>query len=109
MDLKIQIVSLVYSFLFGLFFSICTNINYRFLFSKNTFFKLVFTFIYIIDFALLYFLILKKINNGFIHSYFLLLVILGYLVGFISLKDKIYIFKQKIKKSVKKCKVVKKK
>lgn len=109
MDLKLQIISLIYSFLFGIFFSICTNINYKFLFSKNMFFKIVFTIIYIVDFSLLYFIILKKINNGVIHSYFLILVTLGYLTSFISLKSKIYVLKQKIKKAVKKCKVYKKK
>ena len=102
MNLKLQIISLIFSFFFGIIFSICTNLNYRFLFSKNLFFKIIFTMIYIIDFSLLYFLIIKKINQGVIHEYFLLAIVLGYIISFISLNRIINKFKHKIKTKLKK-------
>ena len=102
MNLNIQIYSLIYSFIFGIIFSICTELNYRFLFSKKMLIKVLFTFIYIVDFSLLYFIFLKKVNNGTIHNYFLLSIVCGYLVGSISFKNKIYMLKQRLKKSVKK-------
>ena len=46
MELKLQIISLIFSTFYGIVFSICTNLNYRFLFSKNKVFKIVFTIIY---------------------------------------------------------------
>ncbi len=102
MSLRLQIYSLIYSFIFGIIFSICTNFNYRFLFSKRKAFKIVFTAIYIIDFSLIYFFLLKIINNGIIHNYFLLSIILGYLISSISFNKYIDRAKLRIKKYVKK-------
>ena len=102
MNLRIQIISLVFSFLFGIIFSICTNLNYRFLFSKNLAFKIIFTIIYIIDFSLLYFIIIKEINQGIIHEYFLLAICIGYLVSFLSFDKKLTRMKQKVKSKFKK-------
>ena len=82
MNLKIQIISLAFSFLYGVVFSLLVNINYRFLFTKRLFYKIVVTFVFIIDMALLYFIFIKMINNGIIHSYFLLMIILGFYITF---------------------------
>ena len=108
MNLKTQIISLIFSFLYGFLFSICTNLNYKFLFLKNIIFKIIITFIYVIDFALLYFFILRIINDGVVHNYFLLFIVFGYLVSYISLNKYIIKFKRIVKKclkSVKKDKV----
>lgn len=102
MELKTQIISLVFSFVFGFIFSICTNINYRFLFSKNLTLKIIITSVYVLDFSLLYFILIKHLNNGIIHTYFLLFIGLGYLVSFISLNKYINIFKKKVKLKLKK-------
>ena len=108
MDLRIQIVSLFFSFVFGIIFSICTNLNYRFLFTKNIYFKVIITFVYILDFTLLYFLLIQKINNCIIHIYFFLMIGIGYLVGNIRLSQYVNSFKVYLKKVLKKCKVNKK-
>ncbi len=102
MRLSIQIYSLIYSFIFGIIFSVFTELNYRFLFSKKIVIKIIFTFIYIIDFSLLYFIILKRINNGIIHNYFLLSILLGYIFATIFFKRPVIIFKNKVKSNVKK-------
>lgn len=81
MNIKVQIISILFSFVFGIIFSLLTNINYKYLFSKNKIYKIFFTFIYILDATLLYFIIIKKINNGIVHLYFLLFIGLGFLVG----------------------------
>lgn len=109
MNLNIQIYSLLFSFFFGIIFSICTNLNYRFLFSKKLFFKIIFTFIYIVDFSFVYFFILEKINNGVIHNYFLLFIIIGYLIGYYKFNGVINRFKLYLKKCVKKVSSRKKK
>lgn len=102
MSLRVQIVSLFFSFVFGIIFSICTNLNYRFLFTKNVYFKIIITFVYILDFALLYFLLIQKINNGIIHIYFFLMVGIGYLVGNVRLNQCVNSFKSRLKKVLKK-------
>jgi hypothetical protein len=44
-------------------------------------FKIIVTFIFVIDNVLLYFFILRKINNGIIHFYFILMLVVGYVIG----------------------------
>lgn len=107
MELKVQILSLIFSFVFGVIFSLFTNLNYRFLFCKKKLFKITITIIYVIDASLLYFLILKKINNGIIHSYFLLLIAVGFFIGSINLNKYMNMFKKKIKKCLKNVKKTK--
>lgn len=104
MDIDIQIISIIFSFVFGLLFSILTNINYKFLFSKNMVLKILFTAIFVLDSGLLYFLIIKRINNGVINIYFLLLIVLGFITGFVKLSKYVNI----VKKSLKSVKLIKK-
>ncbi len=108
MGLKTQIISLLFSFVFGIIFSICTNINYKFLFCKKKIFQIIITIIYVIDASLAYFLMIRRINEGIIHSYFLLSVALGFFIGFVNLSKYVNLFKNKVKnclKNVKKKKV----
>ena len=101
MELKVQILSLLFSFVFGIIFSIFTNMNYRFLFCKSKIFQIIITIIYVLDFSLLYFLLLKKINEGIIHLYFLFAIALGYLFGYSNLSKYVERIKKKIKKVLK--------
>jgi hypothetical protein len=80
MSLVLQIKSLIISFIYGIFFAIMFNINYKFLFCKKKFNKIIINLFFNIDIFLLYFLILKYINNGIIHIYFLVFVYLGFLL-----------------------------
>ncbi len=104
MNIKIQIISIIFSFVFGIIFSLLTNLNYKYLFSKNKVYKVFFTFIYILDATLLYFIIIKKINNGIVHLYFLLFIGLGFLVGLLRLTK----YTNKLKKCLKSVKLRKK-
>jgi len=79
--LNIQIQSFVYSFLYGMFFSLALNLNYRFLYQSRKWIKLIITTLFILDHALLYFIILKNINDGIVHIYFFFLIFLGFFVG----------------------------
>lgn len=79
MILKLQIISLISSFLYGIFFYIISKLNYKFLYNNKL--SLIIDILFIIDNVLLYFIILKYINNGIFHIYFLLTLILGYLLS----------------------------
>lgn len=81
MDLKIQIISLSFSFLYGLFMYFMISINYKYLFMSKLIERIVISILFIVDNLLLYFLILRFINDGIIHVYFLLCILFGYFVG----------------------------
>ncbi len=81
MPLETQLQSLIFSFIFGLFFALIFNIFYRFLFRGHFIFKIISNFIFVMANTLLYFLALKIINNGIIHSYFIILLFLGFIIG----------------------------
>ena len=82
MNLKLQIYSFVFSFLFGIILSVFTNLNYGLLFNKNKKTKILGNFLFLFDFSLIYFLGIKLINNGILHIYFLLLLSLGFLLSY---------------------------
>ena len=77
MTLILQIKSLAFSFLYGIFFAFTYKYNYRFLKNKNLFFKIIVSFFFVIDHILLYFVLISKINNGILHLYFFFMFILG--------------------------------
>lgn len=81
MNLEIQIQVLVYSLIYGMFFSFVMNLGYRYIFYTKTYYKVTINFLFIFNMVLIYFIILRKINNGIFHSYFLLMIILGILIG----------------------------
>ena len=86
MNLKIQIFSLLFSFFYGILFSFLINFHYHILFYKREWIQILFTIIFLLDMALLYFLILKFINDGRIHIYFYFMIFLGFYLSFPILK-----------------------
>ena len=81
MLLETQIQSMIYSFVYGLFFSFLLNLNYRILFSSKKIIQILGNLFFIIDNVFLYFILLRYINNGMLHTYFLILLILGFYIG----------------------------
>ncbi len=96
MNLVIQLKSLSFSFFFGILFYFIVKASSKFLYSKKKYESIISAFLVAILSCLIFFIIIKKINNGIIHLYFILSIILGY---FVSYKLKLWnlIFK-KIKK-----------
>lgn len=93
MNIKLQIITLLFSFLYGIFFSFFLSFNYKFIYSDKRIFKIIISFLFIIVCVLLYFIILKNINNGIFHIYEILMIILGFvlenlIVRFIANKKK---------------------
>ena len=86
MDYKIQIISFIFSFIFGGFFYITSVLNYHFITKYPKIFKYLITLVYILDIALLYILFMYKINYGVIHIYFVIVLFLGFYVASIYSK-----------------------
>lgn len=78
MNLKTQIITLIASFLYGIFFSFLVNLNYKYLYQKNVYLKVMFTFLFIFINVILYFLIIKKINQAILHPYSFGMIFVGF-------------------------------
>lgn len=88
MNLKIQLLSFGYSFVFGLIFSGLVRFNYKVLFFTKKHIQILGNFLFLLDVSLLYFLGIRYINNGILHIYFLILLLMGWYIGNVIL-DKI--------------------
>ncbi len=88
MPLDIQIKTFLISIIFGIVFSMLTDIFY-----KKKIFNLVLSLITVILFTITYFLFLIKINNGIVHPYYILSFIIGFVL-YIFVK-RIVLFKKK--------------
>ena len=77
MILILQIKSLLFSFIYGMFFSFTFFINKKLLLSKNIIFKIIINILFIVDHVLIYFLLIKIINNSILHIYMFFTFLLG--------------------------------
>ena len=87
MNLKFQLISLFFSFIYGCVFYLLLDLFNRIINKRNIFLKYIMSFIFIIIVALIYFIGLLYINNGYLHVYFLFSIMVGYLFVYF-LKDK---------------------
>lgn len=83
MILKIQILSLVYSFFYGVLFYVLLEVNHKFIYDGRIIYRVIISFFFIILMSLLYFFALIKINNGILHLYFYMSLLTGYLLTFV--------------------------
>lgn len=80
MTIIIQLKSFLFSFLFGGFFSFLLHFNYKYIYKGPLILKILINLVFVFDNVLLYFVIIKKINNGIIHNYFILMILLGFVM-----------------------------
>ena len=80
MSLNIQINSLIFSFAFGIFFSLFLDLNYKIIYNSKKIIKIIGTFLVIFSSVLIYFIILLNINNATFHLYELIMIILGFYI-----------------------------
>ena len=78
MILKLQIYSLIFSFVFGIVFFFVLELFRDFIYKKKYLVRIINSIIISLVNALIYFGILRKINYGIIHYYFFLMILLGY-------------------------------
>ncbi len=79
MDIQVQILCFIVSFIYGVFYNLISKLNYKIIENKNVFLKIVITSIFIFNSIILYLIILYKINFAIYHIYFLFILILGYI------------------------------
>ena len=77
MTLILQIKILLLSFIYGIFFKFTFNISKKILLHNNKLFKTIINLLFMIDHALIFFIIIRKINNSILHIYCFPIFILG--------------------------------
>lgn len=82
MNLKVQLICLGFSFVFGCFLYFIYYYCHHYIFKRRKVKRIIITsFIFFIE-SILYFLILKLLNDGILHLYFLLFIFCGFLVTY---------------------------
>lgn len=87
MDLNTQIKLIIFSLIFGIFFALMIDLNHKYLYTNKRYFKIIFTFFFVLVNVFIYFLILQKINNGIIHIYSIICIILGFFIEQLFIKQ----------------------
>ena len=78
MSLIIQIQTIAYTFLFGLYIALIFNLLYRVLFTKGVILNLVSNFMFVTLNSVLYFYLLFLIDSGRIHIYLLFIFLISF-------------------------------
>ena len=81
MELSIQLKVLIVSFVYGILLAYILKLQYKYFFNSKLWYRLLLTFFFTFDVVILYFLILRFINNGIFHIYFIFLIIIGFIFG----------------------------
>ena len=101
MDINIQLICIIFSFIYGAFIRVIIFLNKLLIKNNNIIVNIISNILLVYLIVLLYILIIYKINKGIFHIYFLLLILLGYL--FMSKNVKyLHFIKNKIKNKIKK-------
>ena len=79
MSLNNQIELLLVSFLYGLFIFFTLELNSKYIYKFRKLYRYPITILFTFDHSLLYFLILLKLNYGYIHIYGIVMTILSFL------------------------------
>lgn len=81
MSLKLQIYSVFFSFLFGIFFSVTLLFIYKKIKLKKRAWRVLFNLLFILTHTFLYYFILEKVNNGILHPYCILSILVGFILS----------------------------
>lgn len=79
MSIDIQIKTIFFSLIYGFVFSLVVGLNYKYISGKKLV-SFILTFMLVLVFTLLFFIVLKRINYGVFHYYEILSILLGFLL-----------------------------
>ena len=81
MNIKIQIIGIIVSFIYGLFIKLMALLNNKYNNTNNYIIKGLLDLLFNFNLTILYIIIIYKINGGVFHLYFFLIMLGGYLVS----------------------------
>ncbi len=76
MGLKEQILSFLFSFIYGIIVFICYRLSYKYLYYSKKIYCFLNSFLFVLDLTIIYFKIFYIINGGIINIYFILITLL---------------------------------
>ena len=94
MKLNIQVYSLFYSFLFGIILYYLLDLFNKYIMKCTIIIKIIISLLFVMLLSLFYFMGLLYINNGYLHIYFLIIIMVGYMFVYL-LKYKWFTYKNK--------------
>ena len=80
MGIILQFKTIIFSIVFGFVFSFFIGLNYKYIVGDKKIFSFILSFLLVLVFTLLYFIILKYINYAIFHYYEILSIIFGFLL-----------------------------
>ena len=81
MPLINQILTIVFSFIYGIIFYFLLEINYKYIYYGNKIYRIIVTLLFVLCNTIIYFIMLRKINYGIVHIYFLFCLLTGYILS----------------------------
>lgn len=78
-DLNIQIKLIIFSFIFGFFFSFTMEAFNKKIKNYKNYIKLIISFLLILSFTYIYFIGIQNIGYGIFHIYSILSIVVGFL------------------------------
>lgn len=90
-----QLLTFIFSFLYGIIASFLFKLNYKIVNNLKRVFNNIITIIFTLDVLIIYVVLIYYLNNGYLHIYFIMTLLIGIFIGFSYLKDvnlrKIYV------------------
>ena len=86
MDVIIQILCILISFIYGIFINLFIGFNKKIINKHNLLYEIIFRLIITLLVVLLYVIIIYKINKGIFHIYFIIMVFIGYIISLKKVK-----------------------
>ena len=80
MELNIQIYSLIFSLIYGMILNVLLEWFNKFTVYNKLLVKIVLSLIFVFILSILYFIGLLRINNGYLHVYFFVSIMVGYTI-----------------------------
>lgn len=81
MKLDTQIISILFCMAYGIFFALCFNLFYTYLFFSNKYIKIINNIIFMLIMFFIFTISNTLINSGVIHIYFLAIFIFSFFLG----------------------------
>ncbi len=82
MDNKLQILTFIFSFSYGIVYFYLVKLNRYLIHDNKTIIKYLDSSLFTLDSVLIYVIINYKINNGYFHIYFIITLVLGFFLAY---------------------------
>ena len=98
MNIKLQLITFIFSSVYGFIYFYLVKLNRRLTKENKTIIKYIDTSLFTLDSVLIYVVINYKINEGYFHIYFIIILIIGFSIAYYTEKSVKRLKKKLIKK-----------